>query len=173
MCKLYWNWYDLFSPCGKRVIFVFGVRIFVLILACPGQKFKYDNGAVWGLSQNKRNLINKRKKPGGRGPAIPQTFFGLVSDLNWYSDWDSEADSGFSAAGWPGCRGHYAQSRFVWDSRDGTERNGTISMRISIGPVSVCVCVCVSESGPHMQSMWRSCSFFAPLSVCECGFLGP
>lgn len=35
------------------------------ILACPGQKFKYDNCAVWGRSQNKRNLINKRKKPDG------------------------------------------------------------------------------------------------------------
>jgi len=136
------NWHYVFDTFKFFKLFPFGVRIFVLILAYPGQKFKYDNGAVWGLLQNKRNLINKRKKLGGRGPF--QTFLG-----SFRTRIRIDSDSGFSAAGVDGLArlprclvGHSAQSRIVWDSPD-----GTISMRISIGRVCW-----LKVRGPHMQN---------------------
>jgi len=95
------NWLYLFDTFKFFKLFPFGVRIFVLILAYPGQKFKYDNGAVWGLLQNKRNLINKRKKLGGRGPF--QTFLGSFRTRirMWIRIRVSRQPE---STGWPGCR---------------------------------------------------------------------
>jgi len=157
------NWHYVFDTFKFFKLFPFGVRIFVLILAYPGQKFKYDNGAVWGLLQNKRNLINKRKKLGGRGPF--QTFLGSFRTRIRMCRF------GFGFLGSRSRRVGQVAALPGWPLRPVPDRLG-FPGRNYINAYIYWPCALAESPGPTHAKPGGSC-FFAPLSVCECGFLGP